>query len=294
MRAPVCGSWWVSIPRRRSSRPPPFAMGSCRAPWVVVRRLCTPAGLIPVGVCGLTRGEHFAALLARNAITERVTTEDLAAARSWRHVPRARWVGSLQVLHAVDELFTSLGFTWGPTGSVGFELATGVAAAGPASDLDVVVRAPEARSGSALSKGTAVRPSREDRSLATDREPAARPAQSRRESIQLASIVRYSKGGASWRGCRGSPPGRGVVRWRDSSSGSSSVSSGTGEPSALWSVASLEKTLAGFIIPFGSSARLMARIASSAGPCSRAMYGARAAPTPCSPVTVPPILSASS
>jgi phosphoribosyl-dephospho-CoA transferase len=118
-------------------------MGSCRAPWVVVRRLCTPAGLIPVGVCGLTRGEHFAALLARDAIAERVTTEDLAAARSWRHVPRARWVGSLQVLHAVDELFTSLGFTWGPTGSVGFELATGVAAAGTASDLDVVVRAPE-------------------------------------------------------------------------------------------------------------------------------------------------------
>jgi hypothetical protein len=114
------------------------------------------------------------------------------------------------------------------------------------------------------------------------------------ESSTVASIVRYSKGGASWRGCRGSPAGRGVVRWRDSSSGSSSVSSGTGEPSALWSVASLEKTLAGFIIPFGSSARLMARIASSAGPCSRAMYGARAAPTPCSPVTVPPILSASS
>ena len=93
--------------------------------------MCTPAGLIPVGVCGLTRGEHFAALLARDAIAERVTTEDLAAARSWRHVPRARWVGSLQVLHAVDELFTSLGFTWGPTGSVGFELATGVAAAAP-------------------------------------------------------------------------------------------------------------------------------------------------------------------
>jgi phosphoribosyl-dephospho-CoA transferase len=40
-------------------------------------------------------------------------------------------------------LFTFLGLAWGPTGSAGFELATGDAVAGPASDLDLVVRAPE-------------------------------------------------------------------------------------------------------------------------------------------------------
>jgi phosphoribosyl-dephospho-CoA transferase len=40
-------------------------------------------------------------------------------------------------------LFAALGLAWGPTGSVGFELATGVAAASTDSDLDVVVRAPE-------------------------------------------------------------------------------------------------------------------------------------------------------
>src|SRR5215208_4399531 len=61
----------------------------------------------------------------------------------WRQLPRARWVGSLHVLDAVDELFASLGLAWGPTGSVGFELATGLAAAGADSDLDVVIRAPE-------------------------------------------------------------------------------------------------------------------------------------------------------
>ena len=58
------------------------------------------------------------------------------------HAPRAS-DATLRVLDAVDELFSSLGLAWGPTGSVGFELATGVAAAGTASDLDVVVRAPE-------------------------------------------------------------------------------------------------------------------------------------------------------
>ena len=114
-----------------------------RAPWVVVRRARGPAGFIPVGVRGSTRAERFAALLAPDAVAARVTPEDLIAERVWHHVPRARRMGPIRVLDAVDELFSSLDLVWGPTGSVGFELATGVAAAGTASDLDVVVRAPE-------------------------------------------------------------------------------------------------------------------------------------------------------
>jgi phosphoribosyl-dephospho-CoA transferase len=117
-----------------------------RAPWVVVRRAPTIAGLVPVGVRGLTRPERLAAFLSSTAVATRVTPEGLAAARGWRHAFRARnacRLGALRVLDAVDELFTFLGLAWGPTGSVGFELATGVAVAGPASDLDVVVRAPE-------------------------------------------------------------------------------------------------------------------------------------------------------
>ena len=114
-----------------------------RAPWVVVRRAHAPAGLIPVGVRGRTRAERFAALLALDAVAARVTPEDLVCARGWRNMVRARWIRSLRVLDAVDELFAALGLAWGPTGSVGFELATGVATASTDSDLDVVVRAPE-------------------------------------------------------------------------------------------------------------------------------------------------------
>jgi phosphoribosyl-dephospho-CoA transferase len=114
-----------------------------RAPWVVVRRAPMQAGLIPVGVRGRARGERFAAWLAPDAVAAHVTPEYLAAARCWSHVPRARRVGCLRVLDAVDELCTSLGLAWGPTGSVGFELATGVPSAGVASDLDVVIRAPQ-------------------------------------------------------------------------------------------------------------------------------------------------------
>jgi phosphoribosyl-dephospho-CoA transferase len=114
-----------------------------RAPWVVVRRARGPADLIPVGVRGSTRAERFAALLAPDAVAARVTPEDLIAEQVWHHVPRASRMGPIRVLDAVEEWFSSLGLVWGPTGSVGFELATGVAAAGTASDLDVVVRAPE-------------------------------------------------------------------------------------------------------------------------------------------------------
>jgi phosphoribosyl-dephospho-CoA transferase len=114
-----------------------------RAACVVVRRAHAPAGLIPVGVRGRTRAERFAALLPLDAVAARVTPEDLVCARGWRNMVRARWIRSLQVLDAIDELFAAFGLVWGPTGSVGFELATGVGAASTDSDLDVVVRAPE-------------------------------------------------------------------------------------------------------------------------------------------------------
>jgi phosphoribosyl-dephospho-CoA transferase len=129
--------------RHEGSVPAWVPTSLARAPWVVVRRARGPAGLIPVGVRGSTRAQRFAALLAPDAVAARVTPEDLSAGRVWHQVPRARRLGSLQVLDTVDELFSSLGLVWGPTGSVGFELATGVATASTASDLDVVVRAPE-------------------------------------------------------------------------------------------------------------------------------------------------------
>ena len=87
-----------------------------RAPWVVVRRARGPGGLIPVGVRGSTRAQRFAALLAPDAVAARVTPEDLIAERVWHHMPRARRMGPIRVLDAVDELFSSLGLVWGQIG----------------------------------------------------------------------------------------------------------------------------------------------------------------------------------
>jgi phosphoribosyl-dephospho-CoA transferase len=129
--------------RHEESAPAWVPTSLARVPWVVVRRARAPAGLLPVGVRGSTRAERFAALLAPEAIAAHVTPEDLVAERVWHHMSRARRMGPIRVLDAVDELLSSLNLVWGPTGSVGFELATGVATAGTTSDLDVVVRAPQ-------------------------------------------------------------------------------------------------------------------------------------------------------
>jgi phosphoribosyl-dephospho-CoA transferase len=73
-----------------------------RAPWVVVRRAPTMAGLVPVGVRGRTRPERLAAFLSPTDVAARVSPEDLAAARGWRHAFRGRWLGAVRVLEAVD------------------------------------------------------------------------------------------------------------------------------------------------------------------------------------------------
>lgn len=115
-----------------------------RAPWVVVRRTRTPNELIPVGVRGGVRAERLAAFLAPTAVTARVTPEGLADVQAWRQAPATHSANDLlRVLDTAEELFSSQGLVWGPTGSVGFELATGIATVGPTSDLDMVVRAPE-------------------------------------------------------------------------------------------------------------------------------------------------------
>lgn len=112
-----------------------------RAPWVVVRRVAPDQGLWPVGVRGARRDERLAAWLAGAAIERRLSPEDLAAARAWRAPARRGWPFT-PALELSEAALARAGLAWGPAGSVGFELATGIAAAGAASDLDLVVRAP--------------------------------------------------------------------------------------------------------------------------------------------------------
>jgi phosphoribosyl-dephospho-CoA transferase len=113
-----------------------------RAPWVVVRRAAPLDGRIPVGVRGRRRAERFAAWLDPAQAREYVEPLELAARRAWRNAPRCARVAALAALAAVASIMERLrlGHAWGPVGSAGFELASGVPTATADSDLDLIVR----------------------------------------------------------------------------------------------------------------------------------------------------------
>jgi phosphoribosyl-dephospho-CoA transferase len=113
-----------------------------QAPWVVVRRERSRAGLIGVGVRGGTRAERFAAWLAPGAVLECLTPLELAARRGWKDHPRRAQAAALACLEAVESILQchGLGRCWGPTGSAGFELASALPTMSAASDLDLIVQ----------------------------------------------------------------------------------------------------------------------------------------------------------
>ncbi|WP_394837936.1 malonate decarboxylase holo-ACP synthase [Pendulispora rubella] len=112
-----------------------------RAPWVVVRRGASPPSHIAVGIRGTSRDQRFAAFVPAERVLERITPEHLAACRTWRTSHRLGRVPALSTLEAIAPVLDDTGLRWGPAGSVGFELASGVDTAREGSDLDLVVRA---------------------------------------------------------------------------------------------------------------------------------------------------------
>jgi phosphoribosyl-dephospho-CoA transferase len=116
----------------------------CAWPLVVVRRAKAPDGLVPVGIRGKQRSQRVAALLPLCAVEECISPEDLAARNPWLDCQRAdRRQGArlqFQALRQVAEAAGRESLTWGPTGSAGFELATGAHVIREGSDLDILVR----------------------------------------------------------------------------------------------------------------------------------------------------------
>ena len=106
------------------------------APWVVVRRAAASEGQVAVGVRGTARAERFAMQIPETAVTEVLSPEALAmrAATMRPALPVAR------ALRAAAALLGEAGLPWGPTGSVGFELASGLRTVTASSDLDLLLR----------------------------------------------------------------------------------------------------------------------------------------------------------
>lgn len=107
--------------------------------WVVVRRGRISDRLIPVGVRGPQRHERWAAFTEANEVleTRRPDQLRLMLAENSRGVLQA-----FQALSYLESRLVGLNMSWGPGGSVGYELASGIQAVRADSDLDFILFAP--------------------------------------------------------------------------------------------------------------------------------------------------------
>ncbi|WP_425251539.1 malonate decarboxylase holo-ACP synthase [Janthinobacterium sp. NFX145] len=104
------------------------------APVVLRRASCSP-GRIPVGLRGMLRSERHACEVDAAAVVRRVTPEMLA------HAPVADFsCAALDALRQVAPLLDATGWAWGPTGGVGFALASSLPVLRADSDLDLLLR----------------------------------------------------------------------------------------------------------------------------------------------------------
>lgn len=112
-----------------------------RAPFVVVRRAVSKNGLIAVGIRGSARSERFGSWLDPRYI-ERVVAPETLLATPEPSAARAK-LPAFALLRAVAPVCNAKSYAWGPTGSVGFELASGFSTVTETSDLDLLMRAPD-------------------------------------------------------------------------------------------------------------------------------------------------------
>jgi len=110
-----------------------------RAPFVVVRRAPFLNNKVPVGIRGELRNDRFGGLLLRSNIASIISPQKIVSNKLWLNTPR---FSQIQVFSALDfayNIFKTYDLSWGPTGSVGFELVSGMPTVKSTSDLDIVI-----------------------------------------------------------------------------------------------------------------------------------------------------------
>ena len=105
-----------------------------RGPLVVRRAVAAP-GRIPVGMRGALRSERQACEIDAASVLRCVTPEMLSALPC-----DGAGYAALAALNTVAPLLDATGWAWGPTGGVGFALASGLPVLRADSDLDLVLR----------------------------------------------------------------------------------------------------------------------------------------------------------
>lgn len=110
------------------------------APAVVRRAPLAQADLVPVGLRGTSRDQRIAAHVPRRSVRRIVSPESLLERIA--EIEPTTPLPCLKALRDLAPALNALGLPWGPTGGVGFALASGLPALHPQSDLDVLIRVP--------------------------------------------------------------------------------------------------------------------------------------------------------
>ncbi|PUA18650.1 malonate decarboxylase holo-ACP synthase [Glaciimonas sp. PCH181] len=111
-----------------------------RAPVVIRRETVENVAWLPVGLRGKTRSERFKALLSAEAVTKHISPELLVRTEAWNIHSQYKIFPAVEALANMAAAMNALGLDWGPTGSVGFALASGLPVLREDSDLDLVIR----------------------------------------------------------------------------------------------------------------------------------------------------------
>lgn len=109
---------------------------------VVVRRAIAAPGWVAVGVRGQAREQRLATWMRLADIDGWMSPESVAHAHGWANFRYPQWP-AVQALAGLAAQLNAAGLQWGVTGSLGFELASGLPAAHPQSDLDLLIRTPQ-------------------------------------------------------------------------------------------------------------------------------------------------------
>jgi phosphoribosyl-dephospho-CoA transferase len=108
-------------------------------PWVVVRRGRISDGLIPVGVRGSQRHERCTGYTRFSEVVEIRRPDHL---RLLLAEDSRRALQAFRSLSYLENHLVGVDMSWGPGGSAGYELASGVPAVRVESDLDLILFAP--------------------------------------------------------------------------------------------------------------------------------------------------------
>jgi phosphoribosyl-dephospho-CoA transferase len=132
---------WISKNTELLSLGPPVWVADAltQSPVVVVRRAEAPAGFIAVGIRGSSREQRHAAFLREDDVLACTTPESLATEQVWYESSATLPLALLHALERVSEFSKRNHLVWGPIGSVGYQLATGMRTTSAKSDLDMLV-----------------------------------------------------------------------------------------------------------------------------------------------------------